>query len=697
GTSMSACRGVNWTRGENRLRKSGLAVMGDVPWGTHTGLFYRNRDDIVELLVPYFKAGLENNEYCLWITSEPVEAPQAQMILKASFAGFEDPLSRAQIEIVPHNQCCNEQNVFDADAIIDFMIGRLERAIENGYSGMRVAGNAGWITEGEWRRLSKYEETIDSIIQARKMLVICAYPIDVCGPNEIVEVARNHKSVLLRREGEWESIESPTHIRADMALAEYRQMISSLLSNVPSMSYRCANDKEYTLEYASEGCRELTGYAPEDLEFNRRVSYGHVIHPDDRERVWNDIQEALKESKSFTIEYRIVTSGGDTKWVWEQGRGIMSKEGDILALEGFIADITPRKIAEEALRLSEERFRRLSENAQDMIFRMRLKPRVEFEYVNRASISILGYTPEEHYNDPSVSLRIIHPDDRALFESVSSRDSGMVGPIVLRWIHKDGRVVWTEERAVPILDDSGSVIAVEGMIRDITDRKRMEDAIVQLNDILKLINKTMRHDTLNELTVVSGALELYAESRNEKYLDNALRAVNRCVDLIRRMKELESFVSAGRSLTPVKVRSVIEEVVRHYPIKSKIAGDATVLADEALSSVFDNIIRNAVVHGGTDRIDVKIGTKGDEFEVRVADHGSGIPANIKDKIFDEGFSYGERRGTGLGLHLVRKTVERYGGSVRVEDNKPRGAVFVLTFHGNKPELSPQRKTSPIMS
>ncbi len=684
-------------RGDNRLRMSGLEVMGDIGWGTHTGVFYRDREDIAELLVPYLKAGLEDNEYCLWITSEPIEAAEARTILESAVPGFDDLLERAQIEIVPHSQCCNGQESFDADFVVDFMIARLETAIENGYSGMRVAGNAGWITRGEWKSLSKYEETIDSVIQARKMLVMCAYPIEMCGPNEIVEVVRNHKSVLLRREGRWEFIESPSHIRADMALAEYRQIISSLLSNLPSMSYRCANDREYTMEYVSGGCRELTGYATEDLEFNRRVSYGHVIHPDDRELVWNDIQEALRESRSFTIEYRIVTSGGDTKWVWEQGRGIRSKEGDLLALEGFIADITPRKMAEEALRLSEERFRRLSENAQDMIFRLRLKPRVEFEYVNPASAAILGYTPEEHYSDPSVSFRIIHPDDRALFESVSNRDSGRFGPIVLRWIHKDGRVVWTEGRAVPILDDSGSIVAVEGMIRDITDRKRMEDAIVQLNDILKLINKTMRHDTLNELTVVSGALELYAQDKDEKYLENASRAVNRCVDLIKRMKELESFVSAGRSLLPVKVRSVIDEVVRRYPVKSKISGDATVLADEALSSVFDNIIRNAVVHGGTDRIDVRIGAKRDEFEVRIADHGSGIPPNIKEKIFDEGYSYGERRGTGLGLYLVEKTMERYGGSVRVEDNKPHGAVFVLTFHGDKPEGSPRRRTYPVMS
>ena len=652
--------------------------MGSIPWGTHSGLLYHDRDDIIELLVPYFKAGLESNECCLWITSDPMDVTQAQNVLKAAVPEFERYLGKAQIEIVPYNQCFNKQSVFDTESVIDFMLKRLDQGIREGYVGIRVSGDADWLKAGEWRKLSKYEEAVDAVAQTRKMLLLCAYPIDRCGPNEMVEVMRNHKSVLLRREGKWELVESPSHIRAETALAEYRQIISSLLSNLPSMFYRCANDREHTFEYVSVGCHELTGYAPEDLEFSRKVSYGHIIHPDDRERVWNDIQESLKDSRSFTIEYRIVTAGGDTRWVWEQGRGITSKEGDLPAIEGFVADITPRKTAEEALRLSEERFRRLSENAQDMIFRLRLKPRVEFEYVNPASTAILGYSPEEHYSDPSLSFRMIHPDDKAIFESVSNSRSGMTGPIVLRWIHKDGRVVWTEARAIPILDESGSIVAVEGMIRDITDRKRMEEAIIQLNDVLRLINKTMRHDILNELTVVSGALELYGESRNEKFLDNAVRTVNRCVDLIRRMKEFESFVSAGRSLMPFKVRVVVEDIIHHYPVESNIQGDATILADEALSSVFDNIIRNAVVHGRTDRIDVIIREKGDECEVRIADCGSGIPANIKEKIFEEGYSYGEKRGTGLGLYLVKKTIERYGGSVRVEDNTPRGTVFVLS-------------------
>ncbi|MBM4237211.1 MAG: hypothetical protein FJ151_01860, partial [Euryarchaeota archaeon] len=100
-----------------------------------------------------------------------------------------------------------------------------------------------------------------------------------------------------------------------------------------------------------------------------------------------------------------------------------------------------------------------------------------------------------------------------------------------------------ELRSQATIDDKVRGLVVEGIFRDITNRKRAEDAVTQLNDVLKLINKTMRHDILNELTVISGSLEVFADTRSEKFLANARRAVERCVELTKRMKELESFVS----------------------------------------------------------------------------------------------------------------------------------------------------------
>jgi PAS domain S-box-containing protein len=108
------------------------------------------------------------------------------------------------------------------------------------------------------------------------------------------------------------------------------------------------------MEFVSEGCRELTGYMPEDLIMNNKISYIDIIHQDDREQVWSNIQEALKENKAFELVYRINTADLKEKYVWEQGRGVFSKKGDLLALEGFITDITDTKKAEEKIKKSLE-------------------------------------------------------------------------------------------------------------------------------------------------------------------------------------------------------------------------------------------------------------------------------------------------------------------------------------------------------
>jgi len=215
------------------------------------------------------------------------------------------------------------------------------------------------------------------------------------------------------------------------------------------------------------------------------------------------------------------------------------------------------------------------------------------------------------------------------------------------------------------------------ILRDITGRKKAEERISQLNDTLRLINKIMRHDILNDLQIANGSLELYTEKSDKKFVEKAMQRINRSIELIEMMRNFESMVSSGKELKEYSVKKVVEDVIKDYDVKFNIKGDCTIMADEAFRSVIDNIVRNAIEHGGTDKIDISIESTGDKCEIRIADYGKGIPDEIKKRIFDERFRYGETGGTGLGLYIVKKTVERYGGSIHVEDNEPRGAVFAI--------------------
>ena len=138
---------------------------------------------------------------------------------------------------------------------------------------------------------------------------------------------------------------------------------------------------------------------------------------------------------------------------------------------------TQRKRVLKELRQTEIRFHDLVENAKDLIFRYRLVPPGGFEYISPVVQDMLGYSPEEFYADPLLFLKILHPDDQHKMEKGLQGKGPVHERATLRWVHKDGRVVWTEETKVPINDEAGNLVAIEGISRDITERKRMEKTL----------------------------------------------------------------------------------------------------------------------------------------------------------------------------------------------------------------------------
>jgi len=151
--------------------------------------------------------------------------------------------------------------------------------------------------------------------------------------------------------------------QAEEALRESERWLSTLMSNLPGMAYRCKNDTNWTMEFISDGGYSLTGYRSEEL-VGTIVSYAELIHPEDRQMVWDNVQEALEKKQPFQLTYRITTSSGEEKWVWERGQAIYGTENDVISLEGFITDITEGKKAEKKLRDSHNQLRSLAERLQ---------------------------------------------------------------------------------------------------------------------------------------------------------------------------------------------------------------------------------------------------------------------------------------------------------------------------------------------
>lgn len=138
--------------------------------------------------------------------------------------------------------------------------------------------------------------------------------------------------------------------QAEDAVYESQRTLTSVLANLPGFVYRCRNEPSWRVEFASEGCHELTGYSAADLIDSKVRSLGDLIHPDDREQVWNTVQTALAERRRFQLTYRITAASGVEKWIWCQGHGVYAETGELLFLEGFATDISARVEAEQRIK-----------------------------------------------------------------------------------------------------------------------------------------------------------------------------------------------------------------------------------------------------------------------------------------------------------------------------------------------------------
>lgn len=191
-------------------RNSGIALIGDLPWGSHFCQFYTTKKDLLDVLVPYFKAGLESNELCVWVTSDFVTDSDAVRSMKKSVPGFADYIEKKQIEIFPYTDWYLKGGKFDLRRTLDMWMAKHEEALSRGFAGMRVSGNPYWIdNKRDWDDFACYEAEINNVIGGTKLLVLCTYSLRKCGVVEIMDVVKNHDFALAMNRGSWQLVSMP--------------------------------------------------------------------------------------------------------------------------------------------------------------------------------------------------------------------------------------------------------------------------------------------------------------------------------------------------------------------------------------------------------------------------------------------------------------------------------------------------------
>ena len=208
-------------------------------------------------------------------------------------------------------------------------------------------------------------------------------------------------------------------------------------------------------------------------------------------------------------------------------------------------------------------------------------------------------------------------------------------------------------------------------------KKQLDNALIELQEMninlekkveevkinrarLTMLIKIIRHDLSNDLIVIRSALRLYKDNSKSEMLDEISKRIEKSLSTISLYRKYESFIGSNANLDEIEISEILNKLmIKFSKIKFNMVGNCKVFADSALESVFTNLISNSIQHGKASEIDMKISTDKDMCEIRFADNGHGIPDKIKNKIFDEGYSYGISANTGIGLYIVKQLINEY--------------------------------------
>jgi PAS domain S-box-containing protein len=465
-----------WSELATNNRKSGVAAVGDLAWGSHLCQFYKTKKDLLEILVPYFKAGLTHNEFCMWVTSEPLSTEEAARALKKAVPNLRKYEARGQIEIIPYSKWYLSGGRFSSRRVLKGWVAKHDQALRRGLDGLRLTGNTFWLERKDWKRFTEYEEWVNNIIGKYRMIALCTYSLQKCGALEVIDVVRNHQFALINRDGTWETIESSELKKKKTDLRDSEARYQVIAENTYDFEFWIDPDGKFL--YASPSSVRITGYEPSDFISDPQLRRC-IVYPDDRAILDKHCREVEKRQVPGEAEYRIVCADGSVRWIHHVCRPVLGEDGRFRGIRGSNRDITERKETERQLSENIDRLNKSQEMAHLGSW--------ELDVVNNVLTwsdevyRIFGLKPQEFGATYETFLQAVHPQDRKAVDaaySSSVKEGRNSYEIEHRVVQKTtGEIRYVLEKCEHVKDAAGKVIRSSGMVHDITERKAAEEAI----------------------------------------------------------------------------------------------------------------------------------------------------------------------------------------------------------------------------
>ncbi len=500
---------------------------------------------------------------------------------------------------------------------------------------------------------------------------------------------------------------------AERSLEESKRQYASLIANIPGIVFRCKFDKAWPMEFISDGSLEVFGYAPDDF-YSGRMTYGQIIDEKFRAIVWTTWKDVLAEQGVFRMEYGVTAKDGEKKWVIERGAGVYDSKGRVVALEGFIFDITERKKAES----DSERFAMAMEQLRDAV--VITNENGVILYANSAIKELTGTDKQEvlgtimpTFESPPIDSDLYHSMWKTLYKG-KTWESHFPG------CRKDG-TPYTENVVIsPVMDEKGSVVNfvsirhdISGELQDSAERESLRELLNQTNKMESIgrLAGGVAHDFNNMLQAILGYSEmalaqLPQDSPVHADITSVQGAARRAADLTRQL-----LIFARKSKSEPKVVGISSSITNLSSLLKRVIGSEVVFVwnpPEGEFNIrvdptqFDQVVANlclnardavsqkeegrVVLSARPCKLSAPLKTLlgelplGEYVILSVMDNGCGIPDENMSRLFEPFFTTkGKGKGTGLGLSTAYGVVKSCNGGIVVKSKVGEGTSFELFF------------------